>query len=91
MQRIAVLAVIILVLAAAWFFVSPLFIDESVDEGLEFVLDGGGVDMQAVMAMPESKRMEMKTEIMEAAAAAPDSAANDTMLVAGPPTVVAQD
>lgn len=75
-------------LALGWFFVSPLFIDEAVDEGFDFVQEGGGVDMDAVMAMPAAKRLAMKDEIMTAAAAAPDAASMEAM-PASAPTVIA--
>jgi hypothetical protein len=72
MKKLLLAVVAIAVLAAGWFFVSPLFIDETVDESFDFVLAGGGVDMDAVMAMPDDKRVDMKDEIMAAASSAPD-------------------
>ncbi len=89
MRRFAILAVAALVLVAGWFFVSPLFIDRTVDEDFDFTLDDGALDMQAVMAMPEDKRIAMKQEIMDAAAGAPDVPADESMPGATP-TVVAQ-
>ena len=88
MQRIAIVAVAMLAVAAGWFFLSPLFIDQAVDEELSFVTDSGSVDMSAVMAMPEAKRLEMKSAIMDAAATAPDTAAEEVMPAS--PTVVAK-
>lgn len=82
MKPLVVVLVAIVVLVAGWFFVSPLFIDETVDEGFDFVLDSGGVDMEAVMSMPETKRQSMMQEIMDAAASAPDVSATEAM----PPT-----
>ena len=79
MKRSVIILIAIVVAAAGWFFVSPLFIDETVDEGFDFVLEGGGVDMTAVMSMPESKRETMKDEIMDAAASAPDVSAAEAM------------
>ena len=89
MKRSVIILVAIVVAAAGWFFVSPLFIDETVDEGFDFVLEGGGVDMTAVMAMPETKRESMKQEIMDAAASAPDVSATEAMPPESP-RVIAQ-
>ncbi|MDX1379387.1 MAG: DM13 domain-containing protein [Anaerolineales bacterium] len=75
------------VMAAAWFFVSPLFIDEVVDEGFDYVLDNGQVDMESVMAMPQEQRSSMKSEIMSAAAAAPDRQASESMATEAPRVV----
>jgi hypothetical protein len=72
MKRAVVILVSVAILAVGWFFASPLFIDEIVDESFNFALEGGGVDMKSVMAMPENKRLSMKQAIMDAAAAAPD-------------------
>lgn len=79
MKRFAVILVALVVLAAGWFFVSPLFIDETVDESFDFALEGGGVDMKVLMSMPETKRRNMMDEIMDAAAKAPDAPATDVM------------
>ena len=76
-------------MVAGWFFVSPLFIDRTVDESFDFVLEDGGLDMDAVMAMPETKRMSMKQEIMGAAADAPDVSSSENM-PPNTPTVIAQ-
>ncbi len=89
MKPLAILVAIVVVLAAGWFFVSPLFIDETVDESLDFVLDGGRIDMEAVMSMPETQRQSMKQSIMDAAADAPDTTAAEAMPDAVP-TVVAE-
>ena len=80
MKKALAAIVAVAVLAAGWFFVSPLFIDETVDESFDFVLAGaGGVDMDAVMAIPEDKRLAMKDEIMSAATDAPDKASDEPM------------
>ena len=52
MKRLVVIVVGAALLAAGWFFGSPLFIDETVDEDFDFVLEGGGVDLEAVTSMP---------------------------------------
>ena len=84
---LVVLGVILLV--AAWFFVSPLFIDRTVDEEFDFMTTDGQVDMKAVMAMSPDKRLAMMPEIMDAAATAPDRSASETM-PADAPQVVAE-
>lgn len=81
--------VLIIVAGAGWFFVSPLFIDDTVDESFDFVLPAGQVDMQAVMAMPEPKRIEMKDEIMAAARSAPLKEHVDAMPSAAPVVLAA--
>ncbi|MEO1204569.1 MAG: DM13 domain-containing protein, partial [Pseudomonadota bacterium] len=75
------------VAAAGWFFVSPLFIDETVDESFDFVTVEGHIDMDEVMDMPEAKRTEMRDEIMQAATAAPDREHTDAMPTTGPSVV----
>lgn len=73
MKKTALVVAAALVLGAGWFFVSPLFIDRAVDEGIEFMAADGQLDMGKVMAMPESKRLAMKDELMAGAAEAPDT------------------
>lgn len=77
MNRNILLVLGIVLLVGGWFFVSPLFIDRTVDEEFDFVTDDGQIDMQAVMTMPVDKRHAMMPEIMAAAAAAPDRPATD--------------
>lgn len=84
MNRSILIIVGVVLLVGGWFLVSPLFIDRSVDEDFSFVADNGQIDMQAIMAMPEEKRLTMKSEIMDAAAGAPDRAAVETMPTAAP-------
>lgn len=84
MKQVAVVAVVVLVLAGGWFFVSPLFIDRTVDEAFDFRLEGGGIDADVVMSMPEEKRRSMMQEIMAVAAAAPDKTADEDMPDAAP-------
>ena len=79
MKRSVIFLVAIVVLVAGWFFVSPLFIDETVDESFDFVLESGGLDMDAVMSMPETKRQSMMQEIMDTAARSPDVSAAEAM------------
>ena len=87
-QLIAIVSAAAL-LAGAWFLGSPLFIDRTVDEDFDFTIEGGGVNMDAVMAMPEDKRLSMMDEIMTEAANAPDKTATETM-PADAPFVVAR-
>ena len=79
MKPVLIFAAIALLLGAGWFFVSPLFIDEQVDESFDFVLADGSFNIDGVMAMPEEKRIGMMDDIMTAAAAMPDKAAEETM------------
>ncbi len=84
MPRVLIIVLLIVLLAVGAFFASPLFYDRTVDEGFDIFLPDGGVDMAAVMAMPEDKRVSMKDEIMDAAAKAPDTAADEAMPEAAP-------
>ncbi len=79
MKRSVGILLAAVVLVAGWFFVSPLFIDETVDEDFDFVLESGALDLNAVMSMPETRRQSMMQEIMDAAANAPDVSATETM------------
>ena len=79
MKTVLILLAAALVLAGGWFFVSPLFIDEQVDEPLSFVLDDGTFDIDKVMAMREAERLGMKDVIMGAAAAMPDHVSEEAM------------
>ena len=79
MKQVVIVIIAVAVLAAGWFFVSPLFIDEVVDEGFDFVTDDGRIDMDSVMAMPADKRQSMMNDIMDAAANAPDQSASEAM------------
>lgn len=84
MNRSIVLVLGIVVLIAAWFFVSPLFIDRAVDESFDLLLDDGQVDMERVMAMSPDQQLAMMPEIMDAAASAPDRAAVEEMSATAP-------
>ena len=89
MKHLVFAIVTVTVLGVAWFFLSPLFIDEVVDEAFDpnlpdLALPDGSLNMAKVMSMPEDERMSMKTEIMETAAAAPDSASVEDMPTGGP-------
>ncbi len=89
MKRILLAIAIVVGLSTAWFLGSPLFLDRSVDEGLDFLMDDGRVDLTAVMAMSEAERRSQMDDIMDAAAAAPDSAAAEPMPGDAPRVVAA--
>lgn len=79
MKRILLAIAIVVGLSTAWLLGSPLFLDRTVDEGLDFLMDDGRVDLSAVMAMSEAERRSQMNDIMDAAAAAPDTAAAEAM------------
>lgn len=87
MNRNVIIVLTVVVLVAAWFFVSPLFIDRTVDESFYFVADNGDLDMQAVMAMSPDTRRAMMPDIMNAAARAPDRPASDSMPASTPQAI----
>ncbi len=84
MKQTVQAVLVIMILAIAWFLVSPLFIDRTVDEDFGYMLDTGRVDVDAVMQMPDAMRDSMQDEIMAAAAAAPDLSADDAMPASAP-------
>lgn len=84
MNRNILLVLGVVVLAGAWFFVSPLFIDRAVDESFDFIADDGQVDMKAVMSMPADERLALMPQIMGASAAAPDRPAAENMPASAP-------
>jgi len=87
MNRHIMLVLGVVVLVAAWFFVSPLFIDRTVDESFDFVLDNGQVDMDHIMAMPPDARLAVMPEIMDAAANAPDRMSVEEMPANAPQVI----
>lgn len=89
MKRIILVVGLVLAAAAGWFFLSPLFIDRQVNESFDFTRSDGQFNLEGVMAMPDGKRMEMKDEIMAAAAGAPDVAMSEPM-ADDAPTVLAK-
>lgn len=82
-SRIILVAAGLLLLAAAgWFFVSPLFIDRVVDEPLNA---GPALPTRAeVAAMPPARRAETMQELMQAAAAETNEIREPMDMVAGP-------
>lgn len=89
MKQTGIAILIVVILVVAWIFVSPLFIDRTVDESFDFTKEGGGVDMDVVMALPEAERMAMMNHIMDAAAEAPDSRIADDMPAVSPVALAA--
>ncbi len=80
-------AVVVVVGAvAAWILISPLFIDEVVDEQFP-----GVPSPQALSTMPDDKKQAMAEEVLEAARGMPDKAMNedrDAMTSTGAPVVL---
>ncbi len=89
MKQLTIIVVAVLALAGGWFFLSPLFIDQAVDEDFSFTLASGEVDMSKIMAMSEVDRMSMKKEIMAAGANGSDAMVDETM-PSESPALVAQ-
>lgn len=83
-MKILIALVVIVLLAVGGYLASPLFFDRTVDEEFSYMTDDGRVDIDAVLAMPEETRGKMREDIMAAAAAAPETAADDEMPPAGP-------
>ncbi len=79
MKKALIAIVVVAALGVAWFLGSPLLFDRTVDEELDFLTADGRVDMTAVMSIPESERLEHMNDIMDAAAAAPDSEMDEAM------------
>ena len=88
MKKILILLVGLGAAGAGWFFLSPLLIDNAVDEPLSFTLPEGGVDMAAVDALSEADRLANRDAIMSAAAQAPDQPMTEPMPAS--PTVLAR-
>ncbi|MDX1516704.1 MAG: DM13 domain-containing protein [Woeseiaceae bacterium] len=78
MNKPVVIVLLVVLLVGGWFFVSPLFIDRTVDEPFDAAGDAG-IDIDAIMAMPEDERMAVKDDIMNAAAGAADSVEMEEM------------
>lgn len=87
MKKFSLAILVIAVLAGAWFFASPLFINETVDEDFDFVRTDGRIDIENVMAMPVDKRHAIMNEIMDAAAKAPDQRSMEEMAFDAPQVI----
>lgn len=88
MKKLVVLAVVAVVAAAGWFFVSPLFIDDVVDEAPIATAMPSRAQVQAMTAQDRAALMD---EMMAEAAAAPDQVMDEpmNMAMAETPLVVA--
>lgn len=73
MKNVVIGIVVVVVLAAAWFFLSPLFIDETVDEPLEFPTRAD------VEAMAPAERDRTMDDVMNRAAEQPDVVMDESM------------
>lgn len=87
MKRTFVALVLIVLAAAGWFFISPLFIDRAIDEPLTV---SDVVPTRAeVEAMTESQRDALMSELMTAAKSAPDQTMDEPMDMTTAPTLSA--
>ncbi len=84
MQKILLAIAAVVIMAIAWFLVSPLFIDRTVDEDFDLFLDDGSPNMGALSLLEEEKLEGMRDEIMTAASNMPDKPVTDAMPDAGP-------
>ena len=87
MKKVLFAAAAVAVLAMAWFLASPLFIDRTVNEDLDLFLADGSPNMDALSLLPDEKLESMRDEIMTAAIAMPDKAAEDVMPDSAPELV----
>ena len=86
-RTIVIVIVLLVAAAAAWFFVSPLFIDETVDETLEFETPLPRSVVDATKGAPEE---DLQAQIMAEAAAEPDTMIDDTMPAMDAPKVISR-
>lgn len=70
------------IIAAAWFFVSPLFIDEVVDEQFEFPT------RVQIMAMSDGERERAMSRVMSVVETMPESRVDESMSGTDVPTVL---
>ena len=80
-------ASVVVTAVVGWFLVSPLFIDEVVDEQFP-----GVPTSQALADMSDEKKAAMADEVLEAARGMPDKAmedAKDDMMAPGAPVALA--
>lgn len=84
MKRVFIGIIAVGVAVTGWFFASPLFIDQQVNESFDLVLESGHFDIDTVMAMPDDKKQAMMSEIMDAAATAEDQRMSEPMPAAAP-------
>ena len=82
MKSIVITLIAIALIGAAWFFVSPLFIDEVVDEPFP----GGLPTQQQIAEMAPDARNELMEQMMDKAAAAPAVEVDEPMDMQTPET-----
>lgn len=90
MKGVLIAVALVIAAAAAWFFVSPLFIDEVVDEAP--IVSGGTAAVPTaaeIGAMEPAAREQLMTEMMAEAAAAGDRVTDEAMDMDASPLVVA--
>jgi hypothetical protein len=78
---------VVVTAVVGWFLISPLFIDEVVDEQFP-----GVPTPQALAEMPDDKKAAMADEVLDAARGMPDKAmddAKDDMMSPGAPVALA--
>lgn len=77
-KKIIVVLIVVAILYAGWYFVSPLFINDVVDEA--FPGDFGELPTEEEIAnMTEEERMEMEMKFLEMAEKMPDTVIDDEM------------
>ena len=87
MQKTILAIAALVIVAVAWFLLSPLFIDRTVDEDFDLFLDDGSPNMDALSLLEEEKLEGMRDEIMTAASNMPDKPVTDEMPAAEPELV----
>ena len=76
MKKTLAISGILIFVAIAWFLASPLFINQTVDEALP--------TKEALMAMPEEKRLQKMQLITEKMASKPDKVMQEEMVMSSP-------
>lgn len=79
MQKALLAIAALLILAVAWFLLSPLFIDRTVDEEIDFFLEDGSPNMGALATLTDDALDSMREELMAAAERMPDKTVSDEM------------
>ncbi len=78
MKKLIIVVALIALALVGWKLVSPLFLDQVIDESLPFDLDVA-MDADTIAAMSESDKMKMEREVLEVLAEEPDVVVSDTM------------
>jgi hypothetical protein len=91
MKKLLISVGVVIVLAVAWYLISPLFFDSIVDEQLPVLTSGltetekmkveeiESLTLEEVEAMPEAERMEAKRTMEELGQKMPDTVADEPM------------